>query len=276
MPTFNLHTVLFSGHPLPWHDGPFKRLAGANAGLLALSIGMSLLFQLVTDGICHSKALFMLLASGLFWGPAGYGLYRKAGALSWGWAIALGLATVAANQVFVRYAVEWSMQVCFSCAHFEASWVPYFLSNNLLVNWLCYAGFVAFARRDTRPDVPAPLTPAPPAPSPTFADLLPIKDGPRQYQLPAASIRWVEVEHNCITIVATDTRIVLYQSLQTFAALLDPRKFKRIHRARLVNVAQVVRVTNLPSGDGWVEMRCGAKLKVSRVYKKDLLADWEP
>jgi hypothetical protein len=272
MPTVNLHPVLFPGHPLPWHDGPFKRLAGATAGLLALSIGMSLLFQLATDGICHSKALFMLVASGLFWGPAGYGLYRKAGAWPLGWAVGLGLATLAANQVFVRYSVEWSMQVCFSCNHFKASWLPYFLSNNLLVNGLCYAGFVVFARRAAKP---IPADPEPTAPPPAFADLLPIKDGARQYWLAPSAIRWVEVENNCITIVATDTKIVLYQSLQTFAALLDPRKFKRIHRARLVSVAQVIRVTHLPSGDGWVEMCCGAKFKVSRLYKKDLLADWQ-
>jgi hypothetical protein len=257
----------------PWHDSRFRQLTVAVTVLLFLSIALSLLFQIATDGICHSKALFMFVASVLFWLPVGHGLHSRAKAqpLALRSVVLLGLAVLAVNQVFVRYSVEFSMQVCFHCSRFSDSWIPYFVSNNLVVNLICYAGFVGFAKKraaENRPEENVPKKENTAEPS---GKLL-VKDGANRFWLDTCAIRWVEVEDNCITIVTDRRKIVLYQSLKSFAACLDPAVFKRIHRSKIVNTAHVSKVTNLPSGDGLVQMRCGTQFRVSRLFKKNLLA----
>lgn len=266
------------------NDIKYRKLLLAIIGLLFLSVLMSLLFQVVTNGICHTKAFFMLLASVSFWIIAGYYVYSYSKNKPWFNILFLGIFMLVANQLFVRYFVELFMHVCFGCGDLSDSWVPYLISNNLLVNMICYLGLIGFptnvaTRNKPNNNTIKHLTLNSPKESQRestkeehiqFSDRVFIKDGTNRFWLEMDLIWYIEVENNCIMIVTSDKKIVLYRSLKSFASLLDQQTFKRIHRSRVVNLNHTRQIINLPSGDGLVEMKDGKRFKLSRTYKKSL------
>jgi len=261
-------------------DNYFKRLLAGVLVLLFLSIAMSLLFQIATDGICHTRAIFMLAGSVLFWLPVGAVLYtcavKKRSVAPWVF-IPGCLAILAFNQFFVKLFVEVSMNICYGCPVFEKGWLTYLISNNLLTNTICYAVFIGFSKKSLvdwfiaakhESELPDSETPAPPVKS--FPDKISVKDGAQLFWIAPQSILWVEVEHNCIVIVTHDKKYVAYQSLKSFYTLLNPAVFKKIHRSRIVNMDFVVSIKNLPSSDALLQMTNGEEFRVSRIFKKHL------
>ncbi|MCU0393815.1 MAG: LytTR family transcriptional regulator, partial [Thermoflexibacter sp.] len=74
------------------------------------------------------------------------------------------------------------------------------------------------------------------------------------------------------TFITSKKKYVSYQTLKSIEEVLDPAQFVRIHRSTILNKKQVQKLINLPSGDAWVEIGKGEKLRVSRTYKKNLLS----
>lgn len=258
-------------------------------GMLFLSVIMAMLFQISTSGICHSKASIIFLYSVAFWGISGYGLFNwsKKGQIKSSKVILVGLTTLLLNQVIIRYGVEGTMEALYGCGDFTQNWIPYLISNNLLINLLCFTAFtltnqilnppilkrpsgeeMVEVSNSTLEDIIEPTTKE----KNTFTDEILIKDGPELTKLNVTELKYVEVEKNCITLYTTNKRFVLYQSLKSFEKDLNPNCFVRVHRSFVVNLLFVEKIDNLPSGDATLTMTTGEVLKVSRTFKPILLS----
>ncbi|TAE90979.1 MAG: LytTR family transcriptional regulator [Bacteroidetes bacterium] len=245
--------------------------------LLFFSLLMTLLFQIYTTGLCHSKASLIWLYNLIFWGVVGYKLFEfaKNRKLNLTKSVLIGLGIVITNQIIIGYAVEYTMLVLFDCGSFSPNWISYSISNNALINLLCFVAFTASANLLTKNNAVVTLqTENLNVPNEvdaneitTYPEEILIKDGFKQIRLAVTEIRFVEVEKNCITLHTHNGRIVLYQSLKSFSENLNPDLFVKSHRSFLVNVRFVEKIINLPSGDAILEIKTGEKLKVSRTYK---------
>jgi two-component system LytT family response regulator len=97
-----------------------------------------------------------------------------------------------------------------------------------------------------------------------------VRDGSRTLILPWDDIEWIEAEDYCVRFHTRQDRPLVRASLQQLAARLDPRVFVRIHRSAIVNVTRVREVRPLPSGDHEVLLANGARLRMSRTFRKAL------
>jgi len=65
---------------------------------------------------------------------------------------------------------------------------------------------------------------------------------------------------------------MLRETIKQLASTLDPRKFVRVHRSAIVNVAQVREILRGGRGEGWVQLASGQRLKMNKSGWDALLA----
>jgi two-component system LytT family response regulator len=97
--------------------------------------------------------------------------------------------------------------------------------------------------------------------------LLAAKDG-RTAVIPSAEVEWIEAAANYVRLHLAGTRHMMRESMVTLESQLDPRRFVRVHRSAIVNVDQVREIQPWFSGDQVLIMRSGAKVKLSRTYRR--------
>ncbi|MEM9983283.1 MAG: LytTR family DNA-binding domain-containing protein, partial [Bacteroidota bacterium] len=175
---------------------------------------------------------------------------------------------LAGNQLFVRGTVDLLMYTSFRCTTASDSWLEYFLSNNLLINTLCYVSFVSygFAKHTIHKEKSSIVQNN----KLHFTEKIAVKEGNCLIYIDIDSIKWIEADNNCIVFHTTYKKIVSYQTLKSVEAILDPRVFVRIHRSTIINRFLVKSITNLSTGGGLLQTTDDVQLRVSRTYKKDL------
>jgi len=89
--------------------------------------------------------------------------------------------------------------------------------------------------------------------------------------LDARSIHWLEADDNYVHVHTAQATFMLRRTLADLLAQLGGR-FARIHKSAAVNLAEVKTLAPLFKGDHELELRSGAKLRLSRRYKDDLFA----
>lgn len=86
--------------------------------------------------------------------------------------------------------------------------------------------------------------------------------------LPVEEIRWIGAEENYIRICTEREAHLLRETMARFEAKLDPKTFLRVHRSAIVNLQHVKEIrTDAPEGDGFVVMRDGQRVPISRAYR---------
>jgi len=83
-------------------------------------------------------------------------------------------------------------------------------------------------------------------------------------------IDWIEAAGNYTELHAGDNAYLLRETLETLENRLDPRRFVRIHRSRIVNVDRVREIVAWDHGDYCVLLQNGVRLRLSRRYKANL------
>jgi two-component system LytT family response regulator len=85
-------------------------------------------------------------------------------------------------------------------------------------------------------------------------------------------IEWIEAAdyYSCLHVGAKS--LMLRETIKQLAETLDPRKFVRIHRSAIVNIAQVREILRGGRSEGWVLLANGRRLKMSKVGWDALLA----
>ena len=105
---------------------------------------------------------------------------------------------------------------------------------------------------------------------PQYLDRLVIKNNDRVFVLKTDDIDWIEAEGNYVRIHFGKQSSLMRETLTSLAAQLDPRKFPRIHRSRLVNIDRIQELQPWSHRDWRIILRGGAELRLSRNYRDQL------
>jgi two-component system LytT family response regulator len=99
-----------------------------------------------------------------------------------------------------------------------------------------------------------------------------IKSGSRIIFLRKGLIEWVEAQGDYVKFHTGKESHILRETMTAAAERLDPTRFVRIHRSRIVNLDHVREIRPLWGGDYSVLMRDGTELTMSRTYRASLQA----
>ena len=234
------------------------------------------LFQMYTDTICTQKLLLTFVLSSLFWvsmaryaGRHGQLLevrkksLRKDLAKSTG----IGLGLIVLNQVVIISSVGLFFKLAYNC-EVLGGWSQELIINNVSANAFSFGLIFAFVQWNAFKNREEEIAVVEES---SFAESIWIKDYNEQTRLPVSEIIWVQTDNNCIQVHTSARKYVVYRSLKSLEAELDPAQFVRIHRSKLVNREYIARLKSFPSGDGELQLSNGQSLRYSRTFKGALL-----
>lgn len=96
---------------------------------------------------------------------------------------------------------------------------------------------------------------------------LAIRDGNRTVRLEPEAIRWIDAAGDYLCIHTAAENFVIRATMREMEQRLDPRRFQRIHRSTIVNLACVRELRSHLNGEYFVTLESGQTLKLSRSYK---------
>lgn len=103
-----------------------------------------------------------------------------------------------------------------------------------------------------------------------YLERLVIKSGGRVFFLRVDEIDWMEAAGNYVRLHVGKELHLQRETMSALEAKLDPRKFVRIHRSRIVNLERIKELQPWFRGDYQVVLRDGTKLTLSRGYRDRL------
>jgi two-component system, LytTR family, response regulator len=99
---------------------------------------------------------------------------------------------------------------------------------------------------------------------------LALRDGDRVVFLPLEEIDWIEAADYYVEIHSGARSYLHRETLQRLEASLDPERFLRIHRSRLVNRDSIREIRSLGRSEMIVVLKGGVELKVARSCRSRL------
>ena len=99
-----------------------------------------------------------------------------------------------------------------------------------------------------------------------------VKCGLRSIFLRKGSIEWVEAQGDYVKLHSGKESHLLRETMSALSDRLDPGRFVRIHRSRIVNLDYIREIRPLWGGDCTVTMRDGTELTMSRTYRASVQA----
>lgn len=93
-----------------------------------------------------------------------------------------------------------------------------------------------------------------------------------RYRLVAIeTIDWIESSGNYVRVHAGEDAFLVRSTMIEMESRLDPHRFVRIHRRRIVNVDRIAEILPEPYGDFEVVLASGTRLRMSRSHRTNLL-----
>lgn len=102
------------------------------------------------------------------------------------------------------------------------------------------------------------------------SERLVVKSGGRLFFLRADEIDWVEAAGNYVRLHVGNTSHLLRETMNALEGRLDPEKFFRIHRSRIVHMERIQELQPWLNGEYSVLLRTGTRLTLSRGYREKL------
>jgi two-component system LytT family response regulator len=102
------------------------------------------------------------------------------------------------------------------------------------------------------------------------SDRLVVKSGGRLFFLRADEIDWVEAAGNYVRLHVGNSSHLLRETMTSIESRLDPERFFRIHRCRIVNMDRIRELQPWLNGEYAVVLRTGERLTLSRGYREKL------
>ena len=121
-----------------------------------------------------------------------------------------------------------------------------------------------------RPEMP-PVPVAAPMPVPVTAPperFTVRKRGGSEVLVEMADIDWIEASGNYAILHVGGETYEIRSSLSKLEGELDPKRFVRVHKSYVVNIARVAEVTPWVSGDWRIRLQDGAEVNLSRRYRQ--------
>jgi len=97
-----------------------------------------------------------------------------------------------------------------------------------------------------------------------------VKDGERFDFVSVESIDWIESANNYVQLHCGSRHHLLGESLTNLEGRLNPARFLRIHRGRIVNLSRIEAIHPLMGGTYELELRSGTRLTTGRQYKNQI------
>lgn len=108
------------------------------------------------------------------------------------------------------------------------------------------------------------------APSAAYPDRIAVSDGQRLRMVAVSEIECVLAQGNYVELRIDGRGVLVRETLAHILARLDPKRFARIHRSRIVCVDRIDQVEPYASGQYVVKMRSGMRLTSGRNYRGEL------
>ena len=105
---------------------------------------------------------------------------------------------------------------------------------------------------------------------PTYLERILVPDGGKSVLLEVSRIDWIEAEGNHVRLHVGPASHLVRATLAALEERLDPARFLRIHRSRIVNADRIREVHPWSHGDQLVVLRDGTELIMSRRYRDRL------
>ncbi|MEZ5418010.1 MAG: LytTR family DNA-binding domain-containing protein [Vicinamibacterales bacterium] len=107
-------------------------------------------------------------------------------------------------------------------------------------------------------------------PEPQRLDRLVVKSGGRVFFLKTDDIVWIEAAGNYVRLHLAEDSHLFRETMNGIEARLDPRRFVRIHRSRIVNSDRIKELQPWFNGEYVVVLQNGTRLTLSRGYREKL------
>ncbi|MEW6323685.1 MAG: LytTR family DNA-binding domain-containing protein [Acidobacteriota bacterium] len=107
-------------------------------------------------------------------------------------------------------------------------------------------------------------------PEPERSGRLVVKSGGRVFFLRTEDIEWVEAAGNYVRLHLAEDSHLFRETMNNMEARLDPRRFVRIHRSRIVNADRIKELQPWFNGEYVVVLQNGQRLTLSRGYRERL------
>ena len=107
-------------------------------------------------------------------------------------------------------------------------------------------------------------------PEPRREERLVVKSGGRVFFLRTDEIDWIEAAGNYVRLHLGTESHLFRETMNRIEARLDPRRFSRIHRSRIVNTERIKELQPWFNGEYVVILRDGQRLTLSRGYRDKL------
>jgi len=99
-----------------------------------------------------------------------------------------------------------------------------------------------------------------------WPERLVVREGDRLEFIPVDTVDWIESANNYVVLHCGPKQHVLAETLTNLDKRLNPDKFLRIHRCRIVNVSRVAGARPFLSGTYQLELHNGTRLGTGRQY----------
>jgi DNA-binding LytR/AlgR family response regulator len=119
-----------------------------------------------------------------------------------------------------------------------------------------------------RPPQPAEVAAPAPAASNALPERFAVRKRGKEIMVEVADIDWVEAAGNYAVLHVGGETLEIRSSLTKLEGELDPRRFVRVHKSYVVNVARIAEVTPWISGDWRIRLQDGAEVNLSRRYRQ--------
>lgn len=107
-------------------------------------------------------------------------------------------------------------------------------------------------------------------PEPQRLDRLVVKSGGRVFFLRTDDIIWIEAAGNYVRLHLAEDSHLFRETMNGIESRLDPRRFVRIHRSRIVNSDRIKELQPWFNGEYVVVLQNGTRLTLSRGYREKL------
>ena len=107
-------------------------------------------------------------------------------------------------------------------------------------------------------------------------DRLLVEDDGRSFFVRTSDVDWMEAAKNYVRLHVGERTHVLRATLSALEQRVDPERFRRVNRSALVNLDRVRELQPWFHGDAIVILESGARVTLSRRYRRNLLAPATP
>lgn len=103
-----------------------------------------------------------------------------------------------------------------------------------------------------------------------YPEKIAIRNGGTTTLIPVVEIDWIDAAGDYMCIHANGATHIMRTTMKELESLLSPRVFQRIHRSTIVNVVKIESLHTRASGDYFVNLQNGTRLKMGRGYKSKI------